>query len=310
MIAEIKNMVKRYNDTVAVDNVSLTIHEGEIFGLLGPNGAGKTSLIHTLLGITPMSSGEIKIFGKDFTAYEQEIKSKIGIVPQEIAIYNDLTAYENVMFFAKLYNIQRNQRKAAVADALNFVDLWEKRNQLPKSFSGGMKRRLNIACGVVHRPKLIVMDEPTVGIDPQSRSHILESVRKLNQESTTVIYTSHYMEEVEELCTRIGIMDHGRIIALGTFGDLQALVSQYDKISVELDTANDQVVSIVKSVQGVKDCLLDNKQLTVMTRRNSPNLGKITEAVIASGASVLSITVAKPSLERVFLTLTGRRLRE
>ena len=310
MVVEIKNLVKRYKDVLAVDNISLSIQEGEIYGLLGPNGAGKTTAINALIGLTKIDEGEIKVFGKSLYDHELEIKKDIGIVPQDIAIFNDLTAYENVAFFAKLYGLKDGLLKERVEEALNFTGLWDKRKEYPKKFSGGMKRRLNIACAIAHHPKLIIMDEPTVGIDPQSRNHILHSVKELNKMGSTIIYTSHYMEEVEELCTNIMIMDHGRIIANGTNEELKSLISLEDKVVIELSSINYTIVDNIKKISGVKDCVIDGNQLWVISHKNSKNLSKIIDSISESDSEILSMNIENPTLEGVFLTLTGRTLRD
>lgn len=310
MIVEIKNLVKRYKDNLAVDNVNLIIKEGEIFGLLGPNGAGKSTTINTLIGLTKMDSGEIKIFGRGMDKAEGEIKKNIGVVPQDIAIYEDLTAYENVTFFGKLYGLKDGLLKQRVEEALNFTGLWDKRKELPAKFSGGMKRRLNIACAIVHQPKLIIMDEPTVGIDPQSRNHILQSVKELNKMGSTIIYTSHYMEEVEELCNYITIMDHGRVIASGTKDELKALVEFEEKVVIDLSSVNFTIVDNIRGVSGVKDCTLNGNSLVVASQKNSKNLSRIIDIITNTDSEILSINVEKPTLEGIFLTLTGRRLRD
>lgn len=310
MIVEIKNLVKRYKDNLAVDNVNLIIKEGEIFGLLGPNGAGKSTTINTLIGLTKMDSGEIKIFGKSMDKSESEIKKNIGVVPQDIAIYEDLTAYENVTFFGKLYGLKDGLLKQRVEEALNFTGLWDKRKELPAKFSGGMKRRLNIACAIVHQPKLIIMDEPTVGIDPQSRNHILQSVKELNKMGSTIVYTSHYMEEVEELCNYITIMDHGRVIASGTKDELKALTEFDERVIIDLSSVNFTIVDNIKGVSGVKDCTVNGNELAVVSQKNSKNLSRIIEIIANTDSEILSINVEKPTLEGVFLTLTGRRLRD
>lgn len=310
MIVEIKNLVKRYKDNLAVDNVNIMIKEGEIFGLLGPNGAGKTTTINALIGLTRADSGEIKIFGKSMEKSESEIKKNIGVVPQEISIFEDLTAYENLTFFGKLYGLKDGLLKKGVEEALNFTGLWDKRNEFPEKFSGGMKRRLNIACAIVHQPKLIIMDEPTVGIDTQSRNHILQSVKELNKAGSTIIYTSHYMEEVEELCSYITIMDQGRIIANGTKDELKSLIEFEEKVVIDLSSVNFTIVDNIKKVQGVKDCIVNGRELVVVSQKNSKNLSRIIEIITDTDSEILSINVERPTLEGVFLTLTGRSLRD
>jgi ABC-2 type transport system ATP-binding protein len=241
---------------------------------------------------------------------EAEIKRNIGVVPQEIAIFDDLTALENITFFGKLYGLRDGILKERVEEALNFTGLWDKRKEFPSKYSGGMKRRLNIACAIVHQPKLIIMDEPTVGIDPQSRNHILQSVRELNKKGSTIIYTSHYMEEVEELCNYITIMDHGRVIANGTKDELKALVAFDEKVVIDLSSINFTIVDNIKRVSGVKDCTVNGKQMKVISQKNSKNLSKIIDIILEGDSEILSINVEKPTLEGVFLTLTGRSLRD
>jgi ABC-2 type transport system ATP-binding protein len=310
IIVEIKNLVKRYKDFIAVDNLSLSIKEGEIFGLLGPNGAGKTTAINTILGLSKKDSGEVKIFGKCLDKNEVEIKRNIGIVPQNIALFNDLKAYENVEFFGRLYVLRGRLLKERVEEALEFTGLVERKNDYPVKYSGGMQRRLNIACAIVHKPKLIIMDEPTVGIDPQSRNHILNSVRKLNESGSTIIYTSHYMEEIEELCTDITIMDHGKVIAKGTKEHLKSLIDIEEKVTVTLSNVNYTMIEEIKKISGVLDCVLGDRKLTIISRNGSKNLSRIIDSINNSNSEILGIDVDKPSLEGVFLTLTGKKLRD
>ena len=310
MLLKMRNAIKRYGDLIAVDHVDLDVKEGELFGLLGPNGAGKTSIINMLIGLTRIDGGEIKIFGKNIKNHAHEIKKDIGIVPQEIALFEDLTAEENIAYFGKLYGLKGGLLKERVAETLNFVGLWEKRKIFPKKYSGGMKRRLNIACGIMHHPKLIILDEPTVGIDPQSRNLILDSIRKLNSMGATVIYTSHYMEEVEELCTEIVIMDHGRVIAKGSKEELKALVKDEDKVIITVVSVRNSVVEKIKKVSGVTDCQAKNSQITVRSAKNSNNLSRIIEVVTNTNSELLTVEIEKTTLESVFLTLTGKSLRD
>ena len=228
MIVNINNLVKEYKGFKAVDINELSIKEGEIFGFLGPNGAGKTTTINILSGLYTKFNGEVKIFNKDIKGDSIYIKKNMGVVPQDLALVEDLTAYENVTFFAKLYGLKGSKLKDSVKETLEFVGLWDRKDDFPTKFSGGMKRRLNIACAIVHKPKLIIMDEPTVGIDPQSRNNILDTVKKLNEQGSTIIYTSHYMEEIEAVCSDICIVDHGKIIARGDKEVLKDLVKRED----------------------------------------------------------------------------------
>jgi ABC-2 type transport system ATP-binding protein len=310
VVVEIKNLVKRYGDFLAVDNISLSIEQGEIFGLLGPNGAGKTTAINCLIGMQRQEKGQIILFGKNFDGNDSSIKKDIGIVPQDLALYLDLTCYENVTFFAKLYGLKDGLLKSRVQEALEFTGLWDRRKDLAKKLSGGMKRRLNIACAIVHQPKLIIMDEPTVGIDPQSRNHILQSVKELNRKGSSIIYTSHYMEEVEELCSRIAIMDHGKVIAQGTKEELKTFVTVEERIEIELSSINYTLVDNVKQVSGVKECTFKDNKLMVVSEKNSKNLSRIIDCIAATEVDILSMNIEKPTLETVFLTLTGRTLRD
>ncbi|KGM96919.1 antibiotic ABC transporter ATP-binding protein [Clostridium novyi A str. 4552] len=310
MILEAKNIVKRYGEHLAIDNASLSVREGEIFGLLGPNGAGKTTLINIIVGLLKSYSGEVNVFEKDLSKDEIYIKSQIGIAPQEAALFNDLTAYENVNFFGRLYGLKGKELKDGVKEALEFTELWDRRKDYPKQYSGGMKRRLNIACAIVHKPKLIIMDEPTVGIDPQSRKHILNSIKKLNKMGSTIIYTSHYMEEIEELCNEIVIMDKGKVIAKGTKEELKELIATEDKVSIEVCNISYTIIDKIKKVQGVKECVIDNNIINIISKNGSANLSEIIDAIVDYGGEINKINMDKPSLEGVFLTLTGRKLRD
>ncbi len=233
-IVQFHKATKKYGQKVVVNGLTLNINKGEIFGLLGPNGAGKSTTINMACGLVPITEGNISVFGYSSATEQSGFKRRIGLVPQELALHDDLKAWENLDLFASLYGLGGGKLKEAVNKALAFTGLTEHRNKFPKTFSGGMKRRLNIACSIAHEPELLIFDEPTVGIDPQSRNHILDSIRTLNKQGATVIYTSHYMEEVEALCGRIGIMEGGNLIALGTKAELCALVSgDPDKTSLE-----------------------------------------------------------------------------
>ncbi|BDG41829.1 ABC transporter ATP-binding protein [Saccharococcus caldoxylosilyticus] len=309
-ILEIKNVTKKFGDFIAVDNMSLTVAEGEIFGFLGANGAGKSTTINMISGLLRPNAGEIKILGKDIGKHSHFAKRNIGIVPQDIAIYEDLTAYENVKFFAGLYGLRGSQLHERVEEALQFVGLSDKQKSYPKNFSGGMKRRLNIACAIAHRPKLIIMDEPTVGIDPQSRNYILASVKKLNEMGCTIIYTSHYMEEVEEICTRIAIIDHGKIIAEGTKEQLEAIITNTKDVWIGVKSMDNMDINKLKAISGVKAVQCEENMVKISSDIGVNNLNRIIQCLMNDGVEIRSLEEKSPNLETVFLTLTGRNLRD
>lgn len=234
---EVKNLVKRYGDVLALDHFNLEVADGEIFGLLGPNGSGKTTAINCMLSLLKYDKGEIRLFGEPMAPDHYESKAKIGVVLQNVAVYNELTVEENIDYFCGLYVRDKRRRRELVTEAVDFAGLGEYRKFLPRKLSGGLLRRLNIACGIAHKPKLIFMDEPTVAVDPQSRNSILEGIRELNRQGATIIYTSHYMEEVEQLCTRIMIMDKGRAIAVGTGEELKSMIRKRDAQGQEIPGA-------------------------------------------------------------------------
>lgn len=307
---QIQQLVKRYDDFTAVDHVDITIPAGEIFGLLGPNGAGKTSTIKCLAGLHGYDQGNIRIFSMDRKKSHRAIQQRIGLVPQDIAIYEDLSAYENALFFARMYGLKGEQLKSGVRDALEFTGLWDRRTQRPKEFSGGMKRRLNIACALVHKPDLIILDEPTVGIDPQSRNHILDSIRELNARGATVLYTSHYMEEVESICSRLAIIDHGRVIAEGSKDEVKNLIAEDELLNVEALGISTALVEKIRTMPGVISCSHEEQNLRISVQRNAVRVSRIVEQIYNSGAELHSIQLEQPSLEGVFLALTGRSLRD
>ncbi|HOJ11041.1 MAG TPA: ABC transporter ATP-binding protein [Clostridiales bacterium] len=310
-IVKIRELTKRYNGTVAVDNISLNINEGEIYGLLGPNGAGKSTTINMILGLISMDKGSITIIGKDIKKNSYETRGNIGIVPQDIAIYEDLTAIENVMFFASLYGLKGNILRGKAEEALEFTGLTDKAKAFPKEFSGGMKRRLNIACAIAHNPKLIIMDEPTVGIDPQSRNHILQSVKTLNSRGCTIIYTSHYMEEVEEICSRVAIMDHGKIIAEGTKEELISIITDKNTVTITVAVQAENIdIGTIKDIYGVSDAEIHGNTVIVSSESDINNLDKVIMYFTSNGISIKNVETKIPDLETVFLTLTGRKLRD
>lgn len=307
---KIEGLTKKFGDVTAVDNISLAIDEGEIYGLLGPNGAGKSTTINILCGLLTMDKGSIEILGKDIEKNSTYAKQNIGVVPQDIAIYEDLTSYENVKFFASLYGLKGAELKEKVEDALKYVGLLDKKKEYPKNFSGGMKRRLNIACAIAHRPKLIIMDEPTVGIDPQSRNHILQSVKKLNSLGCTIIYTTHYMEEVEAICGNIAIIDHGKVIAQGTKEELKSIVTDVNYVEITVEDIDGVSVENLKTIVGVKQIEIENEKIKIESKRDVTNLDKIILFFTSNNIPIKNIESKNPDLESVFLTLTGRKLRD
>ncbi|MBZ9608755.1 ABC transporter ATP-binding protein [Clostridium estertheticum] len=309
-IVKIKGLTKKFGDFTAVDNIDFSIKEGEIYGLLGPNGAGKGTIINMICGLITTTKGSIEILGKDNQKNSNNAKRNIGVVPQDIAVYEDLTCLENVKFFASLYGLKGEELKKKAQEALEFVGLSDKAKSMPASFSGGMKRRLNIACAIAHTPKLLIMDEPTVGIDPQSRNHILDSVKKLNERGCTIIYTTHYMEEVEAISTMISIIDHGKVIVTGTKEELKAIVT--DKNTVEVTVIDGTVINEeqLKELKGVTNVLINENKVKIDSLKEINNLDKIILYFTDNGIPIKNIENKVPDLETVFLTLTGRKLRD
>ncbi|CAM3955554.1 ABC transporter ATP-binding protein [Paenibacillus alkaliterrae] len=305
-------VVKKYDTSIIVNHLTFYIGEGEIFGLLGPNGAGKSTTISMLSGLLSPSAGDITVDGFSIRKQPLEVKRRIGLVPQELAIYETLTARENVTFFAKLYGLRGKLLRDRVEEALQFVGLLERAKDMPSTFSGGMKRRLNIACAIMHRPRLIIMDEPTVGIDPQSRNHILESVRELNRLGSTVIYTSHYMEEVDAICSRIGILDQGKLIACGTKEELKRQTGQEEKLIFDIDGRYDAALLEMKEHPGVK--LVEERDnghcLEVTVKESSSILQDLLFITQKHGITLRKLSRIEPNLESLFLQMTGRSLRD
>jgi ABC-2 type transport system ATP-binding protein len=310
-IVSIKEVTKNFGEVTAVDKMTLDIEEGEIFGLLGPNGAGKSTAINMIIGLLFHDKGSICVLGRDVKKEAMVTKRNIGIVPQEIAIYEELSSLENVKFFASLYGLKGRKLEEAAMEALDFAGLSDKAKSYPKNFSGGMKRRLNIACAIAHKPKLIIMDEPTVGIDPQSRNHILQSVKKLNELGSTILYTSHYMEEVEAICTRVAIMDHGKVIALGTGSELKNLISDRNIVWISVGDAIGRIrEEDIREIPGVSEIEIEDDTVKISSVPEVGNLDKIIHYFTSNRFSIKSVESKMPDLETVFLSLTGRRLRD
>ncbi|WP_404447049.1 ABC transporter ATP-binding protein [Sutcliffiella horikoshii] len=308
-VVRMKNIIKRYGSQLVLDNVDLEIAEGEVLGLLGPNGAGKTTLIHALAGIIGFDSGEIDVFGKEQHSKLLEIKRQIGLVPQEISLISDLSAKENLEFFGGIYGIKGEKLKKRVEETLEFVGLTEHARKLPIKFSGGMQRRLNIACALVHKPRFLIMDEPTVGIDPRSRNHILETIRKLNRQGTTILYTTHYMEELQTLAQRVVIMDQGHVIAEGTINELVKKIQHEEKIKLEVGSPTDLLLERLRKLDGIKQVTRTHKEITIISQVGTGNLDRAL-SIAKDFGGILSVTAEEPTLEDVFLTLTGKSLRD
>lgn len=312
-IVTVNNLVKNYGELCAVDHLSFEVGRGEIFGLLGPNGAGKSTTLSVISTLSDFQKGEITIDGMDLVRDKMGIKQIIGMVPQDIAVYNHLSAIENVKFFASLYGMRGRKLHDAASEALEFVGLSDKHKMKPKKMSGGMRRRLNIACGIAHGPRLIVMDEPTVGVDAQSREHILNSIRVLQNRGATIIYTSHYMQEVEEICDRIAIIDRGRMVGSGTTQELVSLVTDIKtfyidtKISAAFDA--DGFIRQLRLLPGVKNVSIADNVVRIDISIQFESITRVLEQVIAGGLTIYNIHSEVPNLDTTFLTLTGHELR-
>ncbi len=307
-ILEIKNIHKNYGDQAAVDGIDLKIQSGQIYGILGPNGAGKSTLIGMICGLIKKNSGEVVYEEK--TNNIRKWKENIGIVPQDFALYLDLTAEENISFFCSLYGFKGEELKARTARTLEFVGLTDVKKKRASQFSGGMKRRLNIGCAIAHSPKLIIMDEPTVGIDPQSRNHILESVLKLRDEGATIIYTSHYMQEVDDICDRIAIVDKGRVIAEGTSSELKNLVEEKNIFNITVAKRVNGLEEKISAIPGVEKITFSDNEYKISTSKSSNLIGSLVMVISENGGDIKNISSESPSLETVFLALTGKKLRE
>ena len=309
-ILEVSHLQKSYRENKAVNDLSFDVYEGEILGLLGPNGAGKSTTISILSTLLKSDGGNISAFDLSLDSQTNKIKSMLGIVPQEISIYEDISAFKNVAFFASLYDIKKKDLNQRVNEALSFVGLEDKKNDKPKTFSGGMKRRLNIACAIAHHPKLLILDEPTVGIDPQSRNHILSSLKKLKEMGTTIIYTTHYMEEVEEISDRIVIMDKGTKIAEGSLKELLEKYKDTLIYTLYTDGFAMDIISELEAIDGVESVEIKDEALQITVSKNSDTLDKIILLFVKEDCHITKMETEEGNLEMVFLELTGKKLRD
>lgn len=309
-IIEVKNLTKEYKNLKAIDNLSFDVFEGEILGLLGPNGSGKSTTINSILQLLNYSSGSIKIFGHVMKPDSYEIKKDIGVIFQEVAVFQELTVYENIDYFCGLYINDKEIRKKCVMDAINLVGLNDFIKFYPKELSGGLLRRLNIACGIAHKPKLIFLDEPTVAVDPQSRNNILDGIKKLRDEGATIVYTTHYMEEVEIICDRIIILDKGKIIAKGTTDELKTLAKLEEKITVEVKNISEEILKEIKEFKTVLDLNYQGNTLVIVYKKGKDNLGELIDYLHEKKVAYSKIFSERPTLNDVFLELTGKDLRD
>ena len=310
MVIKVNNLVKRYGDLLALDHLSMEVREGEVFGLLGPNGSGKTTAINCILSLLKYDKGEIEIFGKPMAPDAYSIKKDIGVIMQNVAVFEELTVYENIDYFCSLYIPDKTERKKLVEEAIEFVGLQDYRKFYPKKLSGGLLRRLNIACGIAHKPKLIILDEPTVAVDPQSRNKILEGIERLNRQGATIIYTSHYMEEVEQICSRIVIMDKGRIIAAGTKEELKAMITLGEKITVETFSISQENLAELKRLPGISSVEYSDNLLVIKSSKGKNNLENVLDFLRKHEISFGRIYSELPTLNDVFLEITGKQLRD
>lgn len=309
-IVKVKNIVKRFNDKLVLDNVSYEVNEGEIFGFIGPNGAGKSTLINIMTGLLMPDSGSIEVCGYDVASESLKAKACIGYVPQDIALLEDLNAYLNLEYFGVMYGLKGSLLKERINEALEITGLMDKKKEKVKKFSGGMKRRLNLAAGIMHHPKLLILDEPTVGVDPQSRNHIFTFIKNITKEwGTTVIYTSHYMEEVEELCERVFIMDLGKEIAYGDKNHIKNSVFPNNKVIVECDLVKNEILDNLRELNGVSRVWSEEKNI-YMTIDDTFKLGTALSILEAGKINIKKISYEEPKLEDVFLALTGKKLRD
>lgn len=309
-MVKIENLVKRYGSLVALDHLNLDIKEGEIFGLLGPNGSGKTTAINCMLALLKFDKGSIKIMGEEMNPDNYKLKQQIGIVLQNVAVFDELTVYENIDYFCGLYVKEKNKRKQLVDEAIQFVGLEDYVKMRPKKLSGGLQRRLNIACGIAHKPKLIILDEPTVAVDPQSRNRILEGIMELNRQGSTIIYTSHYMEEVEQICTKIAIIDHGGSIAVGTKEELKKMIKTGETVTIEGVLLNEEQLKEIRLLPHVFDVSCEKQVLLVKCTEAKHNLIRILSYLQENEIAFGRVFSELPTLNDVFLEITGKELRD
>lgn len=307
---EVAQLRKEYGDLVAVDSISFTAETGSIFGLLGPNGAGKTTTIGCISGLLEPTAGTVRVRGRDVVREGAQARASLGVAPQEIALYGDLSAGENVRFWGQAYGLGGAKLRARVTDVLEITGLLDRAGDRVDQFSGGMKRRLNFACGIIHEPQVLLLDEPTVGVDPQSRVRLLDLVREQANRGVCVLYTTHYMEEAQSICDRLAIIDHGHVIAQGSLGELQAQMGERDLVRVSGSFDESGLHHAFGHDADVEVVTVDDAQATLSVRKASSKLPTLLAALTEAGSEVRDITVSQPSLESLFIKLTGKELRE
>lgn len=309
-IIEVKHLTKEYKNKKAIDDLSFDVYQGEILGLLGPNGSGKSTTINSILSLLKYQAGEIKIFHQEMTPHAYDIKAKIGVIFQEVAVFDELNVYDNIDYFCGLYIKDKKLRKEYIQDAIDLVGLNEFKKFLPKQLSGGLLRRLNIACGIAHKPSLIFLDEPTVAVDPQSRNNILDGIKKLRDNGATIVYTTHYMEEVEILCDRIIILDKGKIIAEGTSDELKKIANIDEKVNVEIPNLKEEYLHEIEKLNNVDHVLYDENMLKISYQKGKNNFIELMNFFKENDIKFENIYLERATLNDVFLELTGKELRD
>ncbi len=307
---EAKNLVRRFGDLTAVDNVSFTVGPGRIFGLLGPNGAGKTTTISMISGLLKPTDGKVEVEGFDVRKEPKEVARRIGVVPQEIALYEDLNALENLNFWGGIYGMSGASLKSRIAELLELVGLTDRAKSPVKQYSGGMKRRLNLAMGIIHKPKLILLDEPTVGIDPQAREKILDVVERVVEQGNTVLYTTHYLEEAEKLCHELAIMDQGKILAQGSITELRAQLGEGSLIVLSGSFTSGELTDAMSQLRGLQTIEVSDGKAMLSLPRDGSSVGQALESIFATKLQLDDVSVKQPNLEDLFIKLTGRELRD
>ena len=309
-VIEVKNLTKKYKEMKAIDDLSFEVHEGEILGLLGPNGSGKTTTINCILSLLKFNDGKINIFGKEMKPDAYDIKKDIGVIFQDVAVFEELTVYENIDYFCGLYIKDKSIRKQYIEEAIELVGLEEFTKFYPKQLSGGLLRRLNIACGIAHKPKLIFLDEPTVAVDPQSRNNILDGIKRLRDNGATIVYTTHYMEEVEIICDRVIILDKGKVLASGTTDELKELAKIEEKVTLEVNDLDEKYIKQIEKFENVNDVNYSGNMLLVTYKKGKNNLVEFMDYLKKENIKYNKIYSERPTLNDVFLELTGKELRD